>query len=244
MAKVELRPSRRGLAKDQKETVASQSRPAKPKTKTRLRHFLLHRLRRYLPTMACLPPGQRLLGPAVQDINTSCRHKLLMKLGKQSLAVKKQVVAVHKENYIDRFIRQIGITVLREHRRQGKAGRNERSFIFLRRPFLQNNIQPFAAGILRILRTPKDKGKGVIFMPKLLGAGEKSKALLPCLSNHRCLGNPMVLFFTHMPWNPISQRAAPLVNDYEIAARLQRSPYPAQHLSGLGKMVVNTAHVG
>jgi len=66
---------------------------------------------------------------------------------KQGLAVKKQVIAVQEENHVNGFVWQIGVTVFCEYARQRDVGRKRRSLIFLRSPFLQDNVQLFAFGL-------------------------------------------------------------------------------------------------
>ena len=53
----------------------------------------------------------------------------------------------------------------------------------------------------------------------------------------------MVLPLADVLRNPIPQRATLFVNHHEIAARLERSPNPAQHLPRLGEVVVDVVQV-
>ena len=97
--------------------------------------------------------------------------------------------------------------------------------------------------VLNLIRTLKNKNERGFFIPVIVAAGDKGKTFFSGFSDHGGLGNPVMFFFTAFSGNPVAQGPASLIDNHKIASRLQRAPYTAQHLSGFGKVVIDTIHV-
>ena len=100
-----------------------------------------------------------------------------------------------------------------------------------------------AAGLIELFGALKNKDEIVFGVPVLFGAFDKSESLFPRFPYDRCFGNPEMFRFATLAFDPVAQGSPLSIDNRQITARLQSSPYRPEHLSRFGEMVVHVIHI-